>query len=111
MYEVFGIIHSRSTANDFNHVIEKVNNRLAGWRLTSLKSVVAALPMCMKFPLKICKMIDKCSRNFFCGELLPLEDRSIWLDGINTITISIDQGRLGIHNKPDILKMASCCTS
>ena len=79
-YLGFPIKHPRSTLQDFNFVVERVQNKLQGWKTNLLlmasrvviaQSVLSAIPTyvmqgCM-FLTRILNNLDKVSRNFVWG--------------------------------------------
>uniref|UniRef100_A0A803P0S6 Reverse transcriptase domain-containing protein n=1 Tax=Cannabis sativa TaxID=3483 RepID=A0A803P0S6_CANSA len=72
------VFFSKSMSRDFNFVVEKVKNRLEGWRCkllsqasrtTLIKSVVSATPLypmsTFLLPLSLCSELDKLVRKFW----------------------------------------------
>jgi hypothetical protein len=69
--------------NDFNFVVHRVQNKLAGWKASLLsmagrhvliQSVTSAIPEYLMqgtlLPAKVCKKVDKVNRNFLWGSTL-----------------------------------------
>ena len=76
-YLGFPIIHRGRVGNTFNFVLDKVQNKLAGWksrllskagRLVLTKSAVAPIAeyymQCHSLPAKVCDSVDKMMRDF-----------------------------------------------
>lgn len=71
------MLTGRIKKGNFNYILDKMNNRLAGWkgllpnkagRVTLSKSVMSAIPIYsmqnMWLPSSICDKIDSCVRKF-----------------------------------------------
>lgn len=74
------IIHMRVKKQNFSHIMEKIQNKLSGWkanllsfvgRATLVKSVTSIIPNysmhILKFPVNICEKIDRLNINFMWG--------------------------------------------
>ena len=75
------LIHGRVRKNHFNHIINKMQRKLSGWkasvlslagRATLVQAVTSSIPtytmQTMKFPMSVCKHIDKINSNFLWGK-------------------------------------------
>ena len=92
-YLCFPLLHQGRNGNAFNFLIERVQNKLAGWqskllseagKLVLVKS--AAFPIAdyyMQYhalPIKVCNAIEKLIRNFYGAQLMR-KRKSTWLTG------------------------------
>ena len=81
-YLGFPIIHSGSSARDFDFVVEKIQSKLAGWKSNLLsmvgrvilaQSVTSSMPSYVMqgvlLPTKILRSIDQINRNFIWGSI------------------------------------------
>ncbi|KAL7218868.1 hypothetical protein ACSBR2_012022 [Camellia fascicularis] len=77
------LIHGRVNRGHFSTILEKMQNRLAGWkasvlslagRTTLIQSVSSALPaytmQTMDVPVKVCNDIDRLNRKFLWGDTI-----------------------------------------
>jgi ribonuclease HI len=93
----------------FDFIIERVREKLAGWkartlslagRCTLIQAVTTAIPthlmQCTMLPGKICKELDKLNRNFLWGE--SSDRRKLHLLNWQNITRPKDEGGLGIKH-------------
>lgn len=75
------IVHGRFNHAHCNHIVEKVQKRLAGWkancislagRRTLVQAVTSTIPnyamQTMSLPIKLCDKIDKLNRDFLWGD-------------------------------------------
>lgn len=75
------LVHGRVRKCHFQHIIQKIQRRLSGWkanvlslagRATLVQSVTSSIPtytmQTLKIPKKICSNIDKLNRNFLWGQ-------------------------------------------
>ncbi|MCH84271.1 RNA-directed DNA polymerase (Reverse transcriptase), partial [Trifolium medium] len=96
-------------SNDFYYLIDKVKNRLAGWkakqlsmagRITLAKSVIQAIPiypmMSMQIPRSCLDDIEKIQRSFIWGETENV--KRVHTIGWNTMILPKYLGGLGIRN-------------
>ena len=107
-YLGFPLLHQGRNGNAFNFVIERIQNKLAGWRSKLLSKAgklilvkAAASPIadysmqCHALPIKVCNAVDKLIRNFLWGS--SGEKRKIHLVNWHTITLPKDWGGLGLY--------------
>ena len=107
-YLGFPLLHQGRNGNAFNFVIERIQNKLAGWRSKLLSKAgklilvkAAASPIadyymqCHALPIKVCNAVDKLIRNFLWGS--SDEKRKIHLVNWHTITLPKDWGGLGLY--------------
>ncbi|KAI8550987.1 hypothetical protein RHMOL_Rhmol06G0149600 [Rhododendron molle] len=101
------LFHKRVSKHDFNHIIEKVQSRLAGWvsntlmlsgRLTLVQSVSSTIPtysmQTMHLPVSVCDKLDRLNRNFLWGD--SPDKKKIHLVKWDKVCKSKDRGGLGI---------------
>lgn len=75
------LLHKRVSKQDFNHIIDKVQNRLSGWvsntlmlsgRNTLVQSVTSTIPsytmQTMHLPASVCERLDRINRIFLWGD-------------------------------------------
>ncbi|KAI8563661.1 hypothetical protein RHMOL_Rhmol03G0126400 [Rhododendron molle] len=75
------LMHKRMSKQDFNHIVDKVQNRLAGWvantlmlagRSTLVRHVSSTIPnytmQTMHLPSSVCDRLDRINRNFLWGD-------------------------------------------
>lgn len=75
------ILHQRANQNQFNFILEKMQNKLVGWKMkvvpmagrtTLIQSVTPAIPtysmQTMVIPKQVCNDIDRINRNFLWGD-------------------------------------------
>jgi ribonuclease HI len=102
---------------DFQYLVEKVKNRLAGWkakqlslagRITLAKSVIQAIPtypmMSMSIPKSCLQEIEKAQRAFIWGD--TEDKRKAHVISWNTLTQPKDCGGLGLRN---LQSMSEAC--
>jgi len=102
-------LHGRSTRAQFQYVLERIDNRLAGWktsclslagRTTLIQSTIEAIPsytmQTIKLPRSLCDDIDRKIRRFLWGG--TASTRKIHLAHWNIITKPRDMGGLGIRS-------------
>ncbi|KAL7262753.1 hypothetical protein ACSBR1_001003 [Camellia fascicularis] len=102
------IHHDRPNANSFNFLIEKIQNKLTGWRAkllspagrtTFIKSVNVAIPSYIMqnnfLPKKTIQTIDKLNRDFLWG--LTLEKRKLHAVNWENVSKPKTLGGLGIR--------------
>lgn len=106
-YLGFPLRQPRSLSRDFNFVIERVQNKLQGWkacmlsmagRITLSESAIFAIPsyvmQCCLLPSRVLNNLDKVNRNFIWGSS---EDRKkIHMVSLDEVTKPKAQGGLGI---------------
>ena len=103
-------------AVNFEELVEKVNNKLQGWkakllsqarRVTLINSVLQSLPVysfsCLKIPDKICTKLDSVINAFYWGH--QPSARKLHLINWNTICRPRNEGGLGIR-KFKLMKQA-----
>lgn len=101
-------IHGRVTNNMFRPILDRMNNRLEGWkakylsmagRVTMAQSVLSTIPyyamQTTLFPVGICENIDKRIRGFIWGN--KEGERKIHLMSWDTVTKSKERGGLGMR--------------
>lgn len=101
--------------NDFNYLIEKVHQKLSGWKATHLsfagrvtlaKSVIQSIPVysMMTNPIpKVClKEIEKLQKGFIWGD--SDAGRRLHLVKWDTLMLPKNQGGLGVRNLNDMNK-------
>lgn len=106
-YLGFPIKHT-SIPHDFSFVLERVQNRLAGWkahllsfagRLVLTQSMISTIPnyvmQCSALPPKILSNIDRLSQNFLWGH--SDNKKKLHLVSWKKITKSKKKGGLGLH--------------
>lgn len=100
------LFHKRASKQDFNHIIDKVQNRLAGWvsntlilsgkAATLVQSVSSTIPsyymQTMLLPASVCER--RINRNFLWGD--TPEKKKIHLVNRDKVCKSKDCGGLGI---------------
>ena len=109
-YLGFPILHQGSNGNAFNFVIERVLEKLAGWKARVLSLVgkrvlisFASTPIveyymqCCALPAKVCLVVDKLKRDFLWGS--TQEKRKLYLVNWSTVTLPKDRRGLGISWK------------
>ncbi|XP_019163602.1 PREDICTED: uncharacterized protein LOC109159944 [Ipomoea nil] len=102
-------IHGRFNKDLFKGILEKIQNRLAGWKSKTLslagrhimiQSVLTAIPyysmQTMPFPLGVIEAIEKIIRSFLWGAKDGI--RKCYLVNWDTVTKRKDNGGLGIKN-------------
>ena len=107
-YLGFPLKHSGSTSQDFNFVVERVQNKLQGWKASLLSmvgrvvmalivlSVILAYVMqgCI-LPARVLNNLDKFNQNFVWG--LTDEKKKMHMVNWKTITRPKRRGGLGIQ--------------
>ncbi|KAL7214682.1 hypothetical protein ACSBR1_026965 [Camellia fascicularis] len=106
------LLHGRISRSHFNSILEKMQKRLAGWKINTLslagratliQSVTSAIPACtmqtMKVPIRVCDDIDRLNRNFLWGD--TLEHRKIHLIKWDQVCKKKEDGGLGIRRARD----------
>ncbi|KAF7822209.1 ribonuclease H [Senna tora] len=107
------IIHGRKTKFKFNHIIDKIQNRLAGWkanclslagRATLVQSVCASMPLyhmqnCM-LPKSVINQIEKMERAFLWGS--TSEKKRCHQIGWDKVCTLKSSGGLGILSLRDM---------
>ncbi|XP_075665344.1 uncharacterized protein LOC142635008 [Castanea sativa] len=106
-YLGFPIIHNGRRRNEFQFVVERVQNKLVGWkskclssarRLVLIKAAVSSIPeynmQCNKLPTKTCEDVNKLTRDFLWGS--TAEKKKLHLVGLNKVANPIDMRGLGI---------------
>lgn len=100
-YQGMPTINGRVTRHTFQHVIDRVDKRLAGWkarllspagRATLVQSVISTIPcyakQTAKLPRSICDEVDRKARKFIWGG--SLEGRTIhnvsWLSSVGKLS-------------------------
>ncbi|XP_040372858.1 uncharacterized protein LOC112194030 [Rosa chinensis] len=107
------LIHSRITKSTYASILDKVQNRLAGWkckvlslagRLTLIHSVTATIPnyamQTTRLPMYICDDLDKINRNFLWGD--TENKKKIHLVNWDTVCLPKNLGGLGIKKSSDM---------
>ncbi|CAN1822383.1 Putative ribonuclease H protein At1g65750 [Linum perenne] len=102
------ILHDRVNVHTYQDVLDKIDNRLSGWKAKSLslagrvtlaKSVLAAIPayamQTSVLPQKTCEAIDRRIRNFVWGT--TEEARKISLVAWDKICLPKENGGLGLR--------------
>ena len=108
-YLGFPIIYCGRVGNAYNFVVNKIQNKLAGWRLkllskagklvlvkSSAAPIVEYFMQCQSLPVKVCNQIDKITRDFLWGS--TEEKRRLHLVRWDIVTLTKDLGGLGLHN-------------
>ena len=111
-YLGFPIIYQGRVGNAYNFVVNKIQNKLAGWRLkllskagklvlvkSSMAPVAEYYMQCQSLPVKVCDQIDKITRDFLWGS--TKEKRRLHLVRWDTVTLPKELGGLGLHNIKD----------
>lgn len=93
------MLHKRVTKQDFIHIIDKVQNRLAGWvsntlmlagRSTLIRHVSSTIPcytmQTMHLPSSVCERLDRMNRNFLWGIPLAVK-KCILSSGIKFVRV------------------------
>ncbi|KAL7254135.1 hypothetical protein ACSBR1_008521 [Camellia fascicularis] len=101
------ILHQQANRSHFNFILEKIQNKLAGWkvkvlslvgRTTLVQSVTAAIPtytmQTMALPKRVCNDIDRMNRNFLWGD--TVDKKKIHLMSWDEVCISKKFGELGL---------------
>ena len=104
----FPINHRGSSSQDFNFILEKVKQKLAGWKANHLSfagrtiliqasssTILAYFMQCNALPSKLLDNIDKVNRNFLWGFLESIK-KMHWV-GWQRITRPKSEGGLGLH--------------
>jgi hypothetical protein len=117
-YLGFPIMHKNRSHFEFNFLMEKVQERLAGWktsllslasRLVLIKAAVTPIPeyimQCAIIPAKVCNVVDKLCRDFLWGSMN--EKRKLHMISWKTVTLPKHLGGLvyviyGIEIKPSL---------
>ena len=107
-YLGFPIKHNGARRNQFNFVLEKMMERLAGWktkylsfagRAVLVKAVMSAISNYVMqgsaLPAHLCEKLDKVNRDFLWGS--ACDKRKLHLVGWNKIIKSKEEGGLGIQ--------------
>ncbi|CAN1188305.1 Putative ribonuclease H protein At1g65750 [Linum perenne] len=102
------ILHERINVHTYQDILDKIDNKLAGWKVKSLslagrvtlaKSVLAAIPayamQTSVLPPKTCEAIDRRIRNFVWGT--TAEARKISLVAWEKICLPKENGGLGLR--------------
>ncbi|XP_065616028.1 uncharacterized protein LOC136061748 [Quercus suber] len=103
------IKHKGRNSHDFNFVLDRVKNKVAGWKAnllsfagrtvlvqTSSTSIPVHVMQCNDLPAKLLENIDRVNRNFLWG-FLETEKKVHWV-GWNKITKAKEEGGLSIHS-------------
>ncbi|KAL7169819.1 hypothetical protein ACSBR2_034787 [Camellia fascicularis] len=106
------LMHGRVTRGHFNHILERMQKSLAGWktkvlslatRTTLIQAVSSAIPaytmQTNALPKKVCDEIDKLNRNFLWGD--TPEKKKIHLVKWDKVCQSKNAGGLGIKKARD----------
>ena len=106
-YLGFPILHKGRNGNAYNFVIERVQDKLAGWKARVLSPagkrvlinsastpIVEYYMQCCALPANVCKAVDKLHRDFLWGS--TEEKRKLHLVNWNTVTLLRDRGGLGM---------------
>ncbi|KAL7182802.1 hypothetical protein ACSBR1_041471 [Camellia fascicularis] len=106
------LLNKSVTKNHFNYILEKLQNKLAGWKMNALsmagratliQSVTSTVPsysmQTMKLPKRACNDIDKMNRNFLWGD--TLKKKKIHLVNWNEACKKKKHGGLGIRKARD----------
>lgn len=106
-YLGFPLLHQGRNGVAFNFVIEKIQNRLAGWqskllseveKLVLVKSIASSIAnyymQCHALPIKVCNAVDKLIRNFLWGS--TKKKRKLHLVNWHTVTMPKDWGGVGL---------------
>ena len=107
-YLGFPIQHKNSSSRDFDFILERVHNKLQGWkakllsmvgRLTLTKAVLSAIPSytmqgCI-LSSRILANLDKVRRNFLWGS--TDEKKKLHMVGWSKVTKQKNRGGLGLH--------------
>ncbi|CAN1121487.1 Putative ribonuclease H protein At1g65750 [Linum perenne] len=101
------ILHERITSHTYQDILDRIDKRLAGWKVKSLslagrvtlaQSVLAAVPayamQTSVLPVNTCEEIDRRIRNFVWGT--TAEERKISLVSWETICLPKEKGGLGL---------------
>ena len=114
IYLGLSILFGNSKHSAFHNIIDKVKNKMDGWRaktlsqadkLVLIKSVAAAIPSyaisTFLLPYKIYSQLDKVFKNLWWG-FPPTKTRNIILKSWNSICTPIAFGGLGIRKMRDV---------
>ena len=101
-------LHSTIKGHNFNHILDKLNVKLVGWKAKYLslagrkvlaKSVLESIPthilQCTYILVKMCNKIDAIVRNFLWG--FTRENRKMHLVGWDKVLKFVLEGGLGLH--------------
>lgn len=104
----FSLKHRGVLRNPYNFIVERVMNKLAGWKakylsfasqVVLIKSVMSAIPNHVMqgtmLPVHVCEKLDKMNRDFLWGS--TNERRNMHMVGWSKIVKSKDEGGLGIQ--------------
>ena len=108
-YLGFPILHQNRAGAAYNFVVEKIQNKLAGWKTkpllragklvlakTSAAPVVEYYMQCQALPTKVCDTVDKIIRDFLWGS--TEEKRRMHMVNWDTVTLPKELGGLGLHS-------------
>jgi len=107
-YLGFPIRHRGSSNQDFNFVLERVKQKLAGWKANLLSfagrtilaqasssTIPAYIMQCIALPSKLLDNIDRVNRNFLWGSSESVK-KMHWV-GWQKVTRPNSEGGLGLH--------------
>lgn len=102
-------IHKRTSKQDYQFLVDRINGKLAGWKskLISMAGRATLVQSCLssvsyyamqtaRLPRSTCDEIDKLSRRFLWGG--SEEQRKMYLVAWNTVTKPKNSGGLGIRS-------------
>ena len=111
-YLGFPIKHRGTTNEDLNFVLERVKQKLAGWKANllsfaskavliqaSTSTILAYIMQCMALPKKLLDNIDMVNRNFLCRSMNDAK-KVHWV-GWHKVTKPKEEGGLGIQVAKD----------
>ena len=112
--------HKNAERNQYNFIVERVINRLAGWkskflsfagRTVLVKSVMSAMPnhvmQGVTLPSHLCEKLDKINRDFLWGYSTDGK-KKMHLVGWNKIIKPKEQGGLGIQSAKEKKYCSPC---
>lgn len=102
------ILYSRANKDHFKHIIERVQNKLAGWkantlmlagRATLIQASSATIPsytmQTMNLPVNVCDKLDRINKDFLWGD--TPDKRKLHLVNWHTVCKDNDVGGLGLR--------------
>lgn len=102
------IKHSSTSSQDYNFILDRVKQKLAGWKVNllsmagrfvliqaSLATILSYVMQCAQLPTKILDGLDRVNRNFLWGSLEAA--RKIHWVGWHKVTRTKDEGGLGLQ--------------
>ncbi|XP_028120068.1 uncharacterized protein LOC114317531 [Camellia sinensis] len=106
------LLHSRINKTLFNEILEKLKQRLSGWkarhlsfagRTTLIQAVTSVIPsynmQTMELPRKFCDEVDRINRNFLWGDTDT--HKKVHLINWDTVCRTKEEGGLGLRKARD----------